>query len=159
MTEHVCSICKERYEVTVGRAKGTTCIPCQKRVDDALKRAGYTGSSAKSARPDMICKVREGGWEVLDTIEKRASHGTKPVAKMEKAPMPVDPVGRYIALVQEFSSAVACAKIEKAAILQALVKPVLEQKEIEKQREADKVQSEQAAANRKAALVDMRETT
>lgn len=115
MTEHVCSICKERFDVTIGRARAFTCIPCQDRIDKALRAAGYTKESAKTQRLAVIDRVREEGWAVLDTLSKRASTTTR-VPKVEKPIAAGDVLAQYLARITAWREAEATAKVEKARI-------------------------------------------
>lgn len=115
MTEHVCVTCKERFDVTIGRARAFTCIPCQDRIDKALRSVGYTKESAKTQRLAVIDRVREEGWAVLDTLSKRASTTTR-VPKVEKPIAAGDVLAQYLARITAWREAEATAKVEKARI-------------------------------------------
>lgn len=112
MTEHVCTICKERFEVTLGRARALTCVPCQERIDGALINAGYTKESAKTHRLAIIARAREEGLDaVLATIMKRGST----IPKVEKA-IAGDVLTQYLQRVTAWREAENSARFEKQAI-------------------------------------------
>lgn len=120
MVEHVCEICKVRFTVTSGRGRSPLCIECQGRIDTALRDAGYKSVRIKRAKwIDIIQERGEEGWDMLDGLERKRKPEDVMKVKQVATPtpaLPTDPLGRYVAMVQDYSSAVACASAEKAAI-------------------------------------------
>jgi len=109
----ICDICHEPYS---RKGQPVVCTTCDERILAFFIDRGYTKSSARKIVPQAIPHVRDQGWDILPELVSTIRVAKPASMKVEKAPIPIDPVGKYITMVQDFSSAVACAKFNKDVI-------------------------------------------
>jgi len=105
----LCKIC----EAPINRhGRALTCSACADEIYTILTRRGFNKKWILNRMHDIIDTVKVKGMDVLVTY----GEGSTPATKKKSTPEPIDVMGKYIAMVREYTTAVASAKSEKARI-------------------------------------------